>query len=389
MRLLCFFIIAFLKINGASINAAEAPIVRLPNTFETAARNAVLFDYKTRTILFSKDGDQPMTPSSMSKLMTTYIAFQRIKEGLLKLDSEIKISRDAWKIGGSRMFLDIGSQVKVEDLLRGVIVQSGNDASVALAEGIAGSESIFVNYMNEAAQKLGLENSHFENATGWPDPNHKMSAVDLARLSYFLIKDFPDYYHYFAEKSFTYNKISQSNRNTLLGVSGVDGLKTGHTEEGGYGIVVSAIRNGRRLIAVVNGLKNEKERIEEVEKLLTYGANNFRHYIIAKKDDSLGSLPIWGGKDLFVDAVAYEDIEILVPRNEDPTRLTREVEYDEPILAPVTKGSVIGTLNIKNGDLILRSVPMYARTDIEEAGLVRKFWYNCKSLLGFKMHKIK
>ena len=355
----------------------------MPATFDTVADYAALLDYETNTVLFSKKGEEAMIPSSMSKLMSIYIAFHQLKSGAIKLDDEFTVSEKAWRIGGSRMFLEIGSKVKIKDLLNGIIVQSGNDATITLAEGIAGNEEAFVNYMNEAAKELGLKNSHFTNSTGWPDPEHKMSAIDLTKLAARLIKDFPEYYHYFKEQSFTYNKITQSNRNTLLGIGGVDGLKTGHTEHGGYGITVSAVKNNnRRLIAVVNGLKSNKERSTEAERLLIYGFNNFQYHVFSKAGEVITKIPVWEGTDLFVNAVILEDLIVPFPRNIDREKLITEVEFQNPVIAPIKQGQHIAVLNIKNGTQIIKSVNLYAQTDCAEAGMIKRFWRNLKIIFS-------
>ena len=386
-RFYLFIIFTLLSPFAFSLNIKKSSDVYLPATFDTIADYAALLDYETDTVLFSKRGEEAMVPSSMSKLMSIYIAFNQLKLGAIKLDDEFTVSEKAWRMGGSRMFLNLGSKVKVEDLLRGIIVQSGNDATVVLAEGITGSEELFVHYMNETAKELGLKNSHFANSTGWPDSEHKMSAIDLTKLAARLIKDFPQYYHYFKERSFAYNKITQNNRNTLLGVGGVDGLKTGHTEDGGYGTTVSAARNNRRLIAVVNGLKGNKERSTEAERLLIYGFNNFQYHVFAKAGDIITKIPIWNGADLFINAVISEDLKILFPRNITKEKLMAEVEFQELIIAPIQQGQQIAVLNIKNGEQTIKSVNLYAQTICTEAGMIKRFWRNLKTLLGINIYK--
>ena len=233
---------------------ASTPAQTPVGPLDTAARYAVIIDYNTGATLLDKDADVPMIPSSMTKLMTAYIVYGMLKSGRLKLDQDLPVSERAWRMGGSKMFVQIGTQVKVEDLIRGMIVQSGNDACIVLAEGIAGSEEGFVELMNAKAKELGLTSSTFRNTTGWPDPEHKMSARDIATLARRLIQDFPEYYKYDAERSFKYNNIEQDNRNPLVQKGLADGLKTGHTDDGGYGLVASSMRGGRRVILVINGL---------------------------------------------------------------------------------------------------------------------------------------
>src|SRR5215472_1922295 len=242
---------------------------------DTAARWACVVDFNTGTTLMDKDADVQMTPSSMTKIMTAYIVYGMLKAGRLKLDQTLPVSERAWRMGGSKMFVPLGAQVAVEDLIRGMIVQSGNDACIVLAEGIAGSEEQFAELMNQKARELGLTNSHFLNATGWPQPGHVMSARDLATLSRRIIQDFPEYYKYDSEKTFKYNNIEQGNRNPLVQKGLADGLKTGHTDDGGYGLVASAQRNGRRVILVLNGMITMRERAEESERLLEWSFREF------------------------------------------------------------------------------------------------------------------
>src|SRR5690606_24953816 len=244
---------------------------------ETPAREAILIDVDTRTVLFEKNSQARMPTSSMSKVLTAYLVFEAIKDGRIKLDDTLPVSEKAWRMQGSKMFVPIGEQVKVEDLLRGVIVQSGNDATVVLAEGISGTEEAFADLMNITAKKIGMNNSHFMNASGWPDPNHYSTAYDLALLAYHMITEHSDYYHYYSEKEFTFNKIKQGNRNPLLYRNiGADGIKTGHTEEAGYGLMASAVQGGRRLILVVNGLESMQQRADESARLLSWGFQNFK-----------------------------------------------------------------------------------------------------------------
>ena len=240
--------------------------------FETAAPHAYLMDYTTGTELFEKNSRVPVPPASLSKLMTSYMVFDALRIGILTLDDLLTVSEKAWRMGGSKMFVEVDKQVSVEDLLRGVIVQSGNDACIVLAEAIGGDEATFSDLMNENASELGLLDSVFQNSTGWPHPEHKMSAADIAMITQKIVKDFPDYFPLFAEKEFTYNEIRQANRNPLLYKDiGVDGMKTGHTREAGYGLAATALRNDRRLIAVVTGLESPSQRASEVERLLNFG----------------------------------------------------------------------------------------------------------------------
>jgi D-alanyl-D-alanine carboxypeptidase (penicillin-binding protein 5/6) len=320
---------------------------------DVAARQGIVLDFNTGTVLWAKNADQRMTPSSMSKLMTLYLVFKALKEGRLKLDSMLPVSEKAWRMQGSKMFVMVGTQVKVEDLLRGVIVDSGNDACVVLAEGLAGSESAFVEQENEQAQKLGLTGSHFMDASGWPDPNHYMTARDLATLTRDLIRDFPEYYHYFSEIDFTYGTnekgqpIKQGNRNPLLYKSGlgVDGVKTGHTEDGGYGVDVSALRNGQRIIVVLNGMDSMKARSEESERLLEWAYREWGTYKLFKAGDAIDTADVWLGTQPTVQLVTPKDLEITMLRRDRPQMKVTAI-YDAPIPAPIAVGQNVGKVEV-------------------------------------------
>ena len=292
------------------------------HAFETKATNALLLDGDTGSILFEKEADKPMPPASMSKLMTVYVVFEALKEGRLSMDDEFVVSENAWRTGGatsggSTMFLNPGEKVKIKDLLRGIIIQSGNDACITVAENFAGSESAFAEILNEKAKEIGLTGSTFKNATGLPNPNHRMTAADLAKLAQVLIQKFPEYYSIFSEKEFTHNGIRQDNRNPLLyRVGGADGLKTGHTIESGYGLT-GALKttDGRRLILVVNGLKTIKERDEESSKLATYGMAGFKVITLISKDKIVEKIPVWLGAEDFVEVITDKEVKVTLPRS--------------------------------------------------------------------------
>ena len=291
-----------------AVAQAVAPI-------ETPARQAYMVDAATGTQLYAKDADAKMPTSSMSKMLTMYLVFDAIKNGKLKLDDTLPTSEHAWKQEGSRMFLNVGQRAKVEDLIRGVIIQSGNDAAVSLAEGVGGSEESFAEMMNEKARQLGMTNSHFVNATGMPDPQHYSTARNLATLALALIHDFPEDYHYFSELEFTYNNIKQGNRNPLLYRSmNVDGLKTGHTDIGGFGLTASALRNGRRVVLVLNGLSDMQARADESALLLDWGYREWGLYPIAKAGETIANAPVWLGQAQTVPLVASEDLALSLPR---------------------------------------------------------------------------
>ena len=352
---------------------AEPPVTGSPaqppvGPLDTAARYAVIIDYNTGATLLDKDADVAMTPSSMTKLMTAYIVYGLLKSGRLKLDQELPVSEKAWRMGGSKMFVQLGSQVKVEDLIRGMIVQSGNDACIVLAEGIAGSEEQFAELMNAKAKELGLTKSNFSNPTGWPAVGHQMSARDIATLARRLIQDFPEYYRYDAEKSFKYNNIDQENRNPLVQKGLADGLKTGHTEEAGYGLVASSIRGGRRIILVLNGLTSMHARGEESERLLEWAFREFEDVTLFTAGDVVEQAPVWLGAEPTVPLVGGRDLAVTMPRNwRSKAKIT--LAYESPVRAPVVRGSTLGKLTVSGEGVPDMEVPLLAGADVARLGL--------------------
>ena len=331
--------------------AAAAPGWARAQTLETLGREAIVVDVDTGAVLLEKDADKRMPPASMSKIMTTYMVYQLIRENRVKMDDVFSTSENAWrkggaKSGGSTMFLNPGERVKVEDLLRGVVVQSGNDACIVLAEGLASSERAFADEMTALGKKMGLKDSSFTNSTGWPDPDHYMTARDLATLSIRLIRDFPDHYKVYAERSFTHNGITQGNRNPLLYKDlGVDGIKTGHTQEAGYGLVASAKRGERRLVAVVTGLKSMNERSRETERILEWGFREFNNYALFKAGEKIADAEVWLGIGPKVPLVIGDNVTLTMPRS---ARKDMKVKYSYrgPIAAPIAKGQPIAKLTI-------------------------------------------
>ncbi|MGE3714438.1 MAG: D-alanyl-D-alanine carboxypeptidase family protein [Alphaproteobacteria bacterium] len=331
---------------------------------ETAAKQAIMVDADTGAVLLNKQADEPMHPSSMSKLMTVYVAFHRLKEGRLNLTDTLPVSEKAWRKQGSKTFVRLGENISVDDLLHGIIVQSGNDACIVLAEGISGSEESFAQEMNRLGKEIGLTHSHFVNATGWPDDNHLMTARDLATLSIHLINDFPEYYPLFAIPQFKYSDITQHNRNPLLGSSlGVDGLKTGHTEAGGYGIALSARQDNRRLVLVINGLSSEKERAEEGKQLLAYGFREFTNRTLLKKGQQVAEADVWFGSEKTVPLVASQDLVTTLPAGDKPD-VTFTLKYISPVPAPVTKGAHVADLHIASAGQEAVVVPLHAANDV-------------------------
>jgi D-alanyl-D-alanine carboxypeptidase (penicillin-binding protein 5/6) len=341
---------------------------------ETPAKQAYLIDDTTGAVLLAKNAYQQMTPSSMSKLMTMYLVFERLAVGSLKLDDEFKVSVKAWRMGGSKMFVREGTSVAVHDLLRGVIVQSGNDACIVLAEGLAGSEDAFVAEMNRKAQEIGLTHSHFANATGWPAEGHHMSPQDLAKLAKLIIHKFPQYYEIFSEKNFKYNKIQQGNRNPLLYKNiGADGLKTGHTEIAGYGLTASAVQGDRRLILVVNGLKSVSQRARESERLMKWGFREFNNYAMFKAGQKVEDAEVWLGQSSTVPLVTDKDITVTLPRKHRAD-MKVAVVYDGPIPAPITQGAQIAKLVITTPDRPDTEIPLYAGESVEQLGVMGRLF---------------
>ena len=336
--------------------------------FETTARQAILVESLTGSILLEKDSDVPAPPASLSKLMTSYMVFEEIEKGALSLEDKLPVSEKAWRMGGSKMFVEVDHKVSVEDLLRGVIVQSGNDACIVLAETIAGSESAFSDMMTDRAHDMGMTNSTFTNATGWPDPEHRMSARDIALLTQRTIVDFPQFFPYFAEKEFTYNGIRQGNRNPLLYKNiGADGMKTGHTKEAGYGLAATALRNGRRLILVLLGMDSARQRAIEAERIFDYGFRKFSNYNLFGKDEIVESADIWLGQLSRVPLVLEDALTITLPRDARK-KLTVKVIFESPIPAPVDAGEVIAKLVIKTSDTSVMELPLVAGKSVPRAG---------------------
>lgn len=342
---------------------------------DTVAREAYMVDMTTGAVLLDKNGDQPMPPASMSKLMTLYLLFERLRDGRLTVDDTLFVSESAWRKGGAKsgsstMFLKPGSRIRVEDLIRGIIVQSGNDACIVVAEAIGGSEDAFAELMTARARDLGMTDSVFRNSTGWPDPEHRMTAHDLAVLAQALIRDFPDYYHYFAETSFTYNGIRQTNRNPLLYKDmGADGLKTGHTENAGYGLTATAKRGDRRLVLVANGMDSKKERASEPERLLEWGFREFNNYTLFQAGETVAKADVWLGEIPDVALRIENGMTLTLPR-QARRGMKVSVSYDGPVPAPIRKGQRLGTLKITAPDWEGVERPLVAADDVNRLGLI-------------------
>ncbi|MCF8480118.1 MAG: D-alanyl-D-alanine carboxypeptidase [Rhodospirillum sp.] len=377
---------------GLALGVGLCLLVALPlsvgtaRAFETKAEHALLIDLGTNTVLFDKAAEVTMPPSSMSKLMTAYMVFERLKQGSLSLDDTFTVSENAWRkggsaSGGSTMFLEPGSTVRVEDLLRGIIIQSGNDACIVVAENLAGDEASFADAMNRRAQELGLKNSHFTNATGLPDPQHYMTAHDLAILAKNIIRDFPEFYRFYGETEFTYNGITQHNRNPLLYKNvGADGLKTGHTSAAGYGLTASAKEGDRRVVMVINGLKSTKERSEEAERLMAWAFRNFENVNLLKGGDPISQAQVWLGEEDTVPLVSANDLIVSLPRAARRDMVVKAV-YEGPITAPIQAGDPIATLVIEGPDMERLEYPLVAGKSVEELSMVGRILASMKNAL--------
>ena len=315
-------------------------------SFDTSAENALLIDFDTNQILYSKNEEKKIYPASMSKLMTLYILFDSLKKGIVTLDNKFVVSRNAYQKEGSTIYAELGTEISVQNLIRGIIVSSGNDACIIVAEALSGSEDNFANQMNFYAEEMGLRNSNFKNSSGLHNDDHYTSAEDLVKLSNLLITDFPDYYPYFAERSFTWNSIIQYNRNNILRLDlGVDGLKTGYTSKSGYGVIVSSEKNGRRLIGIVTGLKSVDDRTNEISRLINYGYRGFKSYSVFKDNQIIDYAKVWKGNKNNLPLIVDKDINLLL---DIPGRrgINVEYKYNEPIYAPIFKGDVVGSIDI-------------------------------------------
>ncbi|MCH8543980.1 MAG: D-alanyl-D-alanine carboxypeptidase [Alcanivorax sp.] len=353
---------------------ASASLV--PSAPQVEASGYILMDAASGQVIVEHNADERLPPASLTKIMTDYIAAREIHHGNIKMEDKVNISVKAWRMGGSRMFVREGTQVSVEDLIKGIIIQSGNDAAVAIAEHIAGSESAFADLMNQHARRLGMDNSHFTNSTGWPDENMYSSARDMAKLSLSLINDYPENYVLYREKSFTYNNITQQNRNLLLWRDpSVDGIKTGHTEAAGYCLVASAERDGMRLISVVMGTSSEQARARETQKLLNYGFRFFETYAAYEAGEALTPSRVWMGKTGDIELGLADDMVLTIPRGSHE-RLNAEMTVNSDIRAPIERGQRLGTVTISLDDEVLLEQPLVALADVERAGIFKRFWHS-------------
>ena len=373
--LLTFFVIAVL-----------GTVVARAQTFESQAPQALLIDADTGTVLFSKEADTRLPPASLAKLMTMEVVFNRLKEGNLSLSDTFFVSENAWRkggtnSGGSTMFAKLNSEITLESLIRGVIVQSANDGCIVIAEGLAGTEEAFGNLMNERARTIGLTGSNFTNSTGLPDENQYVTLNDLAKLAKHIISNYPEYYSYYSEPEFEWNGILQRNRNPLLSMDiGADGMKTGYTEASGYAIVGSAVRDGQRLITVLSGMTSKKQRAEEARKILDWGFRAFERLNLFDQREIVGSISVYGGEVSSVEVTGEDPIEIYLPvGNRD--RLRARISYQYPLMPPIKKGDRVATLKIWIGDVLSQETPLYAVDDVEKGDITRRATDALKELL--------
>jgi len=367
-------VIAAASIAAFGAHAASNMTVKKDEGFQTGVPNAILLDFDSNSVLFDKAGDQLVAPASLAKLMTLEYVFNEITQGHIKLDDEYIISENAWRHGGapshgSTMFAAIHSRVRLEDLIHGIIVDSANDACITLAEGLAGNEGQFGELLTKRAREIGLEKSTFTNATGYSDPNLRVTMRELAQLARHIIRTYPNFYPYFAEREFTWNNIRQTNRNPLLAMGiGADGLKTGETAEAGFSLVGSAVQDPLRLIVVIAGARSDKERGDEARKLFDWGFHGFEPRIVFAEGQTVGEAKVFGGATSYVPLVAPSTIRVMMPRN-GSQHLNARIVYTGPVPAPVSKGQSIGKLRIWRGDNLALEVPLQAAEDVDKGSM--------------------
>lgn len=357
------------------------------NTITTPAKQAIVIDYDTGQVLFKKNPDEKMPTSSMSKTLTAIVVFDALKSKKLSLNDTFRVSEKAWQKGGSKMFVGLNSDVSVKDLLLGVIVQSGNDATIVLAEGMSGSEDAFATALNKKAAQLGMSNSNFVNASGWPDDNHYSTARDLAKMTRAMIRDYPKYYKYFSEKSFDYNDISQANRNPLLYQNiGADGVKTGHTEAGGYGLIGSAKQDGRRVIIVLNGLVSNEDRAKESEKVMRWALSSFKNINIPVGEIAIPAVDVAYGAKPNITPILKDDARLTIAKMIDMDDIQTVLNVRAPLRAPIKMGDKIGDLVIQSDDMILKKQPVFAAQTIPESGFFKRTFQKASYFLDEKLN---
>jgi serine-type D-Ala-D-Ala carboxypeptidase (penicillin-binding protein 5/6) len=368
------------------VNALVAPPPAVVGGIDTQAKHALILEVETGAVLLDKFAEERIPPASMSKVMTAYLVFDYLKQGRAKLEDELPVSEQAWRTGGSKMFVPIGSRIKIDDLLRGMIIQSGNDACVVLAEGLAGSLANFIDQMNEKAKQIGLKDSHFANVDGLPDPDHYMTARDLATLAVRTIEDFPEYYHYYGEKDYNFNNINQGNRNPLLYRDiGADGLKTGHTDEAGYSLLASVKRDKRRVILVLNGLPSMKARGTESERLIEWAFREYNDYQLFAVGDKVDDAEVWLGAEPKVPMTVAKDFLVTLPRRSRKD-MKVSVAYDKPVPAPIKKGDKVGKLVVTAPEMAPAEVPLVAAGNVDRMGPVGRIAMVAAHLIWSRLH---
>ncbi|MCG6936753.1 MAG: D-alanyl-D-alanine carboxypeptidase [Gammaproteobacteria bacterium] len=360
------FMVLIIALAHFNIAYAARPVPAPP---DVAAKNYILVDFASGKVLAEKKADEQIEPASITKLMTAYVVYKELAENRISMDDMVTVSEKAWRMGGSRMYIEVNSKVSVHDLLKGLIIQSGNDASVALAEHVAGTEDAFVQLMNQYAVELGMENTHFENCTGWPAKKHLTTARDIAKLAEAVIREFPSHYSWYAEKEYTYNDIKQYNRNKLLwSDSSVDGLKTGHTDSAGYCLVASAQRSGMRVISVVLGTESENKRASVSQAILNYGFRFYESHILYSEGEVMSRPRIWKGEFENLAVGLAQDLAITIPRGAY-SDLDASMDIDKNIEAPITRGQQVGVVKVSlNGDL-LKTLPLVALETVNTGNL--------------------
>ena len=374
-----FLVSALIAISVLTAVGPEAnPALAAEAAFTSKAPRAILIDAATGATLFQQHADEPAPPASMSKLMTLAVLFRAMKEGRIQKTDEFTMSVNAWRNGGapsgtSAMMVPVNTKVTVDELIQGIVIQSGNDAAMCVAEGMAGSIPAFARMMNDEAKRIGLTKSTFTNASGLPDPQQLMSARDLAVLARYIIDEYPDYYPVFAQKEFLYRKHRFINRNPLLFQNvGADGLKTGHTAAAGFGLVGSAVQDGKRLIVVVSGLEKADQRKEEAVKLLNWGFNSFNTVRLYDANEVIGQARVWGGKVWYVPLAANADVTFTVPKFPANQKISAEIVYKAPLKPPVKKGDQVATLKLSSSTSASTELPLYATEDVQKGGIVRE-----------------
>ena len=352
------------------------------NNLSIAAKAYLLSDFQTGQTLASQNAHEQIEPASLTKLMTAYVVFSALKQHRLELNQAVPVSQTAWKMIGSRMFIEPNKQVTVDELIRGMIIQSGNDACIALAEAVAGAEANFAEIMNKEAARLGMKNTHFTNSTGLPDPNHYTTAHDLSLLATAIIRDFPEFYPLYSHKEYTYNNITQPNRNRLLWIDPhVDGMKTGWTKNAGFCLITSAMRDKRRLISVVIGAKSANARSAESQRLLNYGFQSYDTLHLYKKNDSLTTIHLWKGAQNELKAGFDRDVYFTLPKGQSD-RLKATMEYKQPLIAPIHRGQEVGTVKFTLDDKLIETYPLIALEEVGVANIFGRTWDSVKLLLN-------